>query len=69
MHLNFPIGEGSKSYYMFGFSDTVYELNLINLEYHQSVARCLPNLVSEFSYLKDLDNVEPFNISEVNGVK
>ena len=45
--------------------DTVEELNFGNLEYHQSVAERHPNLVLKFAYLKDLEEVNPFNISGV----
>ena len=39
--------------------------NLRNLEYHQSVADCHPNLVLKFEYLKYLDDMDPLNISEL----
>ena len=54
---------------MFGLSDTVSGMNLVNLYYHQSVAESHPNLVLKFSYLEDMDDVDPFNISGVYGVK
>ena len=44
-------------------------MNLGNLEYHQSVAERHPNLVLKFSYLKDLEDVDLFNISGVDGGK
>ena len=56
-NLNFPIGEVPKSYYMSGLVDTVAELNLVNIEYHQSVAQRQPNLVLKFACLEDLDDV------------
>ena len=62
-HLNLPMGEGLKLSYVFGLDDTGAGLNLGNLEYHQSVAKCYPNLMSKFAYLKDLDDVDPLNIS------
>ena len=37
-----------------------------NIEYHQSVAERHLKLVLKFAYLKDLDDVEPFNISGVD---
>ena len=40
---------------------------MVNLDYHQSVAECHPNLVIKFVYLKDLDDVDPFNINGVYG--
>ena len=43
---------------MFGLDDTGAELNLGNMEYHQSVAKLHPNLVSIFLYLKDMDNMD-----------
>ena len=68
-HLNFHIGEGPKSYYMSGFSDTGYGSNIVNIDYHQSSEERHPNLVSKFSFLKDLDDVDPFNISGLDGGK
>ena len=43
--------------------DTGVRLDLGHLEYHQSVAERHTNLVLKFAYLKDLDDVDPFNIS------
>ena len=54
---------------MSGLADTGSSLNLRNIEYHQSVAERHPNLVLKFSYLKDLEDVDPFNISGVYGRK
>ena len=68
-HLNFPIGEGPKLSYMYSLNDTGAGLNLVNLDYHQSVAERHPNLVLKFSHLKDLEDVDPFNISGVDGGK
>ena len=36
-----------------------------NIEYHKSVAELHPNLVLKSEYLKDLDDVYPFNIIQV----
>ena len=52
---------------MSGLADTRSGLNLVNIEYHQSVAERHPNLVLKFVYMKDLDDVDPFNISGVGG--
>ena len=65
LHMSFPVGEGPKSSYMSGLTDTGEGLNWRNLEYHQSVAYLHPNLLLNFAYLKDLDDVDPFNISRV----
>ena len=54
---------------MSGLDDTGAGLNLENLEYHQSVAERHPNLVLKFEYLKDLEGMDPFNISGVDGGK
>ena len=54
---------------MYGLDNTGAGLNLVNLEYHQSVAEGQLNLVLKFSYLKDLDDVDPFNISGLDRVK
>ena len=64
-HLNFPIGEGTKPSYMSGLYDTGAGLNYGNIDYHHSVAERYPNLVLKFAYLKDLEDVYPFNISGV----
>ena len=39
--------------------DIVSILNLVNLEFHKSVAGCRPNLLVNFTYLKYLDEVDP----------
>ena len=44
-------------------------MNLVNIEYQQSVAERHPNLVLKISYLKDLDDVDPFNIIGLYGGK
>ena len=54
---------------MFGLANTGARLNFGNLNYHQSVTEHHPNLVLKFAYLNDLDNVYPFNIGGVYGVK
>ena len=50
---------------MSGLADTGSGLDLVNLKYHQSVAERHPNLVPKFAYLKDLEDVDPFNTSVV----
>ena len=44
-------------------------MNLLSIEYHQSVAELHPNLVLNLAYLKDMDDVDPFHISGVGVVK
>ena len=68
-HMNLTIVEGPKSSYMYGLANKGAGLNLVNLEYQQSVAERHPNLVLKFSYLKDLEDVDPFNISGLDGGK
>ena len=68
-HLKLPVGEGPKPSYMYGLANKGAGLNLVNLEYQQSVAERHPNLVLKFSYLKDLEDVDPFNISGLDGGK
>ena len=41
-------------------------MNLVNIDSHQSVVNHHPNLVQIFLYLKDMDDVDPFNISGVD---
>ena len=65
--MNFPIGEGPKLSYMSVLSDIGSGLDLGNLYYHQSVSERHPNLVLKFSYLKNLEDVDLFNISGVDG--
>ena len=65
-HLKLPIGYGPNSSHISFLADTVARLNFVNIEYHQSVAEHHPNLVLKFSYLKDLDEVESFNIIRVD---
>ena len=51
---------------MYGLSNTGSGLNLRNPEYNQSVADHHLHLVLKFAYLKDLDDVDPFNIIGVD---
>ena len=51
---------------MFGLDNIGSVFNLGNMYYHQLVADLHPNLVSKFAYLKDLDDVYPFNINKVD---
>ena len=64
--MNLHIGEGPKSSYMSGLADTGSGLNFVNIEYHQSVAERHPNLDLKSAYLKDLEYVDPFNISGID---
>ena len=54
---------------MFVMVDTGYGLSSGNLEYHQLVAECHLNLVVKFDYLKNMYDVDTFNISGMDGVK
>ena len=54
---------------MFEFANTGARLNKVNMDFHQSVAEIHPNLVPELAYFKDLDDMDPFNISGVDGGK
>ena len=51
---------------MFGLTNTGAGLNLGNSYYQQSIAEHHPNLVLKFAYLKDLEDVDPCNISGVD---
>ena len=51
---------------MSGLSITGAELNLVNIEYHQSFTYLHPNLGLKLAHLKDLDDVDPFNIRVVD---
>ena len=48
---------------MFGLLDIGARLNLVNMEYHQSVAKRHPNLVLKFAYLYDMEDLYQFDIS------
>ena len=48
---------------MYVLDDTGAGLNLGNLEYQQSVAERHPILVLKYAYLKDMEDVDPLNIS------
>ena len=52
----------NKPSYMYELDNTVDGSNEGNMDYHQSVAERHHNLVLKFSYLKELDDVDPFNI-------
>ena len=54
---------------MFGLDDIGAGLNLGNIYYHQSVSERHSNLALKISYLKDMDDVDSFNISGVDRVK
>ena len=66
-YLKSPILERPKSYYMFVLDNTGAGLNFINLDYYQSVAERHPNLVMEFTYLENMDEVDTLDISGVGG--
>ena len=46
-----------------GLADTRGGLNEGNLEYHRSVSNRHANLLLKCEYLKDMENVDPLNIS------
>ena len=69
LHLYLTIREGPILSTMYGLVDIRAVLNLVNLDYHQSVEECHPNLVLKFTYMKDLYGLYPFNISGVDGGK
>ena len=50
---------------MSGLANIGTGLNLVNIEYHQAVVDRHPNLVLKFAYLKNLYDVDTFNISGV----
>ena len=68
-HLNLPLVDGPRLSNMFGLAYIGARLNLGNIYYHQTVSRRHSNLVLTFSYLKDLENMDTFNISGVYGEK
>ena len=68
-HLNFLIGEGPKSSYISVLDNIGDGFKLVSLEYHQSVAELHPDLVLKFVYLKDMEDLDLFNISGLYGGK
>ena len=54
---------------MSGLANIGVGLNLVNLEYSKSVTERHLNLVLKSMSLKDLDDVDPLNISLVEGGK
>ena len=54
---------------MLGLADTGSRFNLVKIYYHQLVTERHPNLVLNFAYLKDMDDVDTFNIIGVDGEK
>ena len=68
-HLNLPIVDRPRYSNMFRLSNTGSGLDLVNLYHHQSVVERHPKLVFKFAYLEDLDAVDPFNVSVVDGGK
>ena len=51
---------------MCGLADIEAEEILVNMEYHQLVAKQHPSLVVKFSYFEDLDKMYPLKISGVD---
>ena len=49
--------------------DTRAYLNMVKIEKQKEVVYHHPNLVGEFSYLMDPDDMDQFNISGVDGGK
>ena len=52
------MGEINISFNIFGMEDSGAGLNLVNLDYRQSVVEQPSNLVLKFTYSKDLYNVD-----------
>ena len=69
LQLNFTIVEGNVLSKIFGLVDTGAKLYLVTLEYNQSMMDINANFVVKLAYLKDLEGVDPFNISVVDIVK
>ena len=54
---------------MFGLANTGSGLNLVKMDYHKSVIERHPNLVQKFAHLKDMDDMDTFNKSGIDGGK
>ena len=68
-HMNLLIVEGPRLSNIALLGDTGAGLNLVNMDYHQSVAEIHPSLVLKFSHLKYLYNVDSLNIIGLDVVK
>ena len=67
-HIRFPIGPtASPQGALLALMDTGAGLNLGRLSYHKSIAEQRPEIVHQFAYLKDLDNLRPFGLGGVHG--
>ena len=67
--MKLPIVEGPRPSNMFGLDDAGDRMDLGNIDYHHLVAERHPNLVLKSAYLKELENLDTFNISGVDGGK
>ena len=63
------MGEINISFNIFGMEDSGSGLNLVNLDYRQSVVEQPSNLVLKFTYSKDLYNVDLSSVSLLYGGK
>ena len=61
-HIKFPTGPNCEAL-LSVMVDSCTGLNLGKLSHHESIYEQHPDLVSQFVYIKDGDNVEEFSIS------
>jgi hypothetical protein len=64
-HVEFPIG-GSSGSSLRTMIDTCAGLNLGRLQYHKSIYEQAPHLIEKFAYIKDIENLNEFNIGGVD---
>ena len=64
-HIRLPIGAGDGKAVLECMTDSCAGLNLGNLAYHKSIYERCPELVHQFGYIKDYDNIEEFDVGGV----
>jgi len=63
-HINFPVGLKAQGL-VNAMCDTCAGVSMGRLQYHKSVYEHHPNIVYRFNYMKDIVNLEDFNIGGV----
>lgn len=64
-HIRFPVGLQREALVEV-MVDTCAGLNLGQLSYHESIYKSHPEIVSQFAYIKDLENVDHFGVGGVD---
>ena len=64
-HVRLPVGT-NRDAVMDTMVDSCAGLNLGKLSYHQSIYQARPDLVHQFAFIKDLDNIKAFDIGGIS---